>query len=135
MTILLASSQEEDRRNLEAILEGTPWKLVTAGGLSEAERVLHDLDVPIVLCDRDLPGAPWQKNVRALAAGRRAACVILLSNVSDQYLWEEVVLQGGFDVLTRPFQKRGALSMLIFAHTHCRTAWPIAPLGRAGAKL
>jgi FixJ family two-component response regulator len=50
--------------------------------------------------------------------------VILLSSVSDPYLWDEVAKRGGFDVLTRPFQRKAVLSMLVFAHPHCRTSWP-----------
>ena len=134
MNVLLASSREEDRRDLEAILEGTRWKLTAAGSRAEAEQALGDLDVPIVLCDRDLQGSCWQENVRALATARRGACVILLSNVSDPYLWDEMVQRGGFDVLTRPFEKQAVLSMLLFAYTHCRTAWTIAPSGHVGTR-
>ena len=135
MNVLLVSGQEQDGPNLESILEGTPWRVMAAGNLAQAEQILRDLDPPIVLCDRDLLGSSWQENVRSLAAARRGACVILLSNVSDQYLWDEVVQRGGFDVLTRPFEKQPVLSMLIFAYTHCRTSWPIAPRGRVGVKL
>ena len=127
MDVLLASSQQDDRRDLEAILKGSPWRLIAAAGCAEAEWAIHCLEVPIVLCDRDFSGAPWQESVRALVEARTGACVILLSNVTDQYLWDEVVKRGGFDVLTRPFEKQAVLSMLNFAHTHCRTGWPMAP--------
>ena len=132
MDVLLASRQQDDRRDLEVILRGSPWKLIAAGGRAEAEGILQQLDVPIVLCDRDLSGEPWQNTVRALVASRSGACVILVSNVTDQYLWDEVVKRGGFDVLTRPFESQAVLSMLNFAHTHCQTSWPMAPRGRVG---
>jgi CheY-like chemotaxis protein len=66
MNILLASRQEEDRRSLQTILEGTHRTLTAAGSRVEAEQILHDLDVPIALCDRDLPGLAWPDMIRAL---------------------------------------------------------------------
>jgi FixJ family two-component response regulator len=62
--------------------------------------------------------------MRRLIKTRRGACVVLLSSVADQYLWDEVVHQGGFDLLTRPFRKEQVLSTLMFAYAHCRTPWP-----------
>jgi|ERR1041385_6331385 DNA-binding NtrC family response regulator len=122
--ILLASARAEDRRSLAAILDGTPWRLIETDDRAEAVKTLHGIEVPIVLCDRDLPGSPWQETIRTLIAARTNACVILVSNVADQYLWDEVVQRGGFDVLTRPFHKDQVLSMLDFAHTHWKTGWP-----------
>ncbi len=80
---------------------------------------------PIVLCDRDLAGGEWQDTLRLLHSVRDRPCVILLSNVADEYLWNEVVRRGGFDVLTRPFRKEQVVSMLEFAYTYWKTAWPV----------
>ena len=32
------------------------------------------------------------------------SCVVLVSPVNDEYLWQEVIQYGGFDVITKPFQ-------------------------------
>ena len=118
------TTRQDDAANLSAILEGTPWALNEAAIRAEAVRIVRETSVPIVLCDRDVGAGPWQETMAALIAARRGACVILLSIVADQYLWDEVIRLGGFDVLTRPFQKEQVLAMLMFAYTHWKTSWP-----------
>jgi FixJ family two-component response regulator len=104
----LVTSRSEDAAELNEILAGTSWELA-----QEAAQ--------IVLLDHD---PDWRESMKRLIHSHRNACVVLLSNVTDQYLWEEVVQQGGFDILTRPFHKEQVLSTLLFAHAHCRTPWP-----------
>ena len=115
--VLLITRREEDRSELKAILAGTSWVVVDTTSVAEPA-------FPIILYDRDYADGPWQESVRSLSAARTRTCVILVSGVMDQYLWDEVVHHGGFDVLTRPFQKRAVLSMLEFALAHWKTAWP-----------
>lgn len=122
--ILLVSARAEDAPNLKAILEDTPWRLVEAASSAEAVQALKRAAFPIVLYDRDLADGAWQETLRILLAAPGRACAILLSGVADEYLWNEVVERGGFDVLTRPFRKEQVISMLDFAHTHWKTEWP-----------
>jgi DNA-binding NtrC family response regulator len=122
--ILLTSAHKEDGQNLRTILDGTVWSVTESGDHSEALRRLKEKEVSIVLCDRNWGDTPWQQTMQDLIAARRGACVILLSNVADQYLWDEVVRLGGFDVLTRPFQREQVTSLLMFAYTHWKTKWP-----------
>ena len=68
--------------------------------------------------------------VERFVAANPRVCVILLSSVADQYLWEEVVHSGGFDLLTRPFRQEHVLSKLSFAYSHWRGRWPIAKIVR-----
>jgi DNA-binding NtrC family response regulator len=122
--LLLVTSRPEDVKELASILEETPWELSNASHLEDPSAALKCAAVPIVLFDRDRAGACWQVTMRRLVKSRRGACVVLLSNVSDQYLWDEVVQHGGFDLLARPFRKEQVLSTLMFAYAHCRTPWP-----------
>lgn len=124
ISILLTSAQRDDARNLQTVLDGTLWSVIEAENRTEAVRRLKEKEVSIVLCDRDFGDAPWQQTMQELIAARRGVCVILLSGVADQYLWDEVVRLGGFDVLTRPFQREQVISLLMFAYTHWKTRWP-----------
>ncbi len=124
MNALLVSAQDADRRAFDAILSGTQWALIAVPDLANAIAELSRAVFPIVLYDRDLSGGPWQRTVKELSAAQAGTCIILLSSVSDQYLWDEVVQHGGFDVLARPFEKQQVLSTIDFAYTHWRTAWP-----------
>jgi FixJ family two-component response regulator len=122
--LLIVTSRPEDVEELALLLEETPWDLTDASQREDPAVGLKGATVPILLFDRDTAGACWQVTLRRLVKARRGACVVLLSNVSDQYLWDEVVQHGGFDLLARPFRKEQVLSTLMFAHGHCKTPWP-----------
>ena len=59
----------------------------------------------MILCDRDLPGRGWRETVEDLASSPHRACIILVSEVVDTYLWNEVVRTGGYDVLSKPLRE------------------------------
>jgi FixJ family two-component response regulator len=122
--VLIVTSHAEDVEELTSILTETPWDLTDASHLQDPSTALKGAAVPILLFDRDTPGESWQVAMKRMIKSRRGACVVLLSSVADQYLWDEVVHQGGFDLLTRPFRKEQVLSTLMFAYAHCRTPWP-----------
>lgn len=123
--LIIVTSRPEDVQELNLLLEDSPWELTAVPELEEANTAVRAASAPIVLFDRD--AAPsWQRAIKGFVKSRRSACVVLLSNVSDQYLWDEVVQQGGFDLLPRPFRKEQVLSTLVFAYAHCRTPWPKA---------
>jgi hypothetical protein len=44
-----------------------------------------------------------------------SCCLISLSDVSDPYLWNELVHYGGFDLLARPFEQAEVHRTLAFA--------------------
>jgi DNA-binding NtrC family response regulator len=122
--LLIVTSRAEDVEDLTSMLHDTPWELTDASHLEDPSTALKGAAVPIMLFDRDAADAGWQTAMRRLIKTRRGACVVLLSSVADQYLWDEVVHQGGFELLTRPFRKEQVLSTLMFAYAHCRTPWP-----------
>jgi FixJ family two-component response regulator len=128
--VLLGSGRDDDCLTLQALFQGTQWTPIRAGNWSDMFKLVRQVDAPVVLCDRDLPGLEWQKGIPRLVSASSTPCLILLSDVSDPYLWDELVQHGGFDLLTRPFQREGVLAMLDFAYTHWKTRWPSRPNGR-----
>jgi len=124
ISVLIITSRPEDVVELKQLLHDTPWELEALPAIEDAAAALKTAAVPMLLFDGETVGPHWREKLKALAKSKRNACVILLSKVSDQYLWEEVVQHGGFDLLTRPFRKEQVLSTLLFAYAHCRTPWP-----------
>jgi DNA-binding NtrC family response regulator len=124
LPVLIVTSQMEDVDELRSILEGTPWDLSDASHLEDPSVAIKAAAPPILLFDRNTADGAWQVTMKRIIKSRRGVCVVLLSNVGDQYLWDEVVQHGGFDLLTRPFRKEQVLSTLMFAYAHCRTPWP-----------
>jgi len=117
LEVILASGNRDDRRSLENALAGTPWVVLEADPL-EIETAVRRAAVPIVICDRDQSNC-WRKTIRALMKARRNACVIVLSNEDDADRGDDVIRDGGFDLLTRPFKRQQVLPMLVFAYTYC----------------
>jgi len=123
-SLLVVTSRAEDVSELNEILRETSWLLTDVSSLDDAIVKLKAVALPIIFYDRDAAGVCWQETIERLIAARQGACVVLISNVADQYLWEEVVQHGGFDLLSRPFRKDQVLSALAFAHAHLRAPWP-----------
>jgi len=130
--VILASAKREDCASLQAIVEGTRWRLFPFGSHAEALGALEGATTPVALWDRDLLRPTWQDAMKEIVLVRKGAGIVLLSSVADPYLSDEVVECGGFDVLTRPFRREPVLTTLLFAYTHCTARWPTIPM--AGQK-
>ena len=124
MPVLLASERDDDYRTLQALLQNTKWTLVRPLSWGEVSSFCDRLVNPVVLVDRHFQGSDWRFTVASLLNTTASCCLILLSDVSDSYLWNELVQQGGFDVLARPFEKVSVHRTLAFAQKHFEAGWP-----------
>ena len=95
---------EQDRCVLTCISGQEPLDVHFAESCEEAGAAASQLTAPVILFDRDWPGTEWKTAVASLAASPHRACVILMSGVSDDYLWQELIRRGGYDVLPKPLQ-------------------------------
>lgn len=75
-----------------------------AESCEDACALANRLTAPIILVDRDWPGIEWRTAVASLSALPHQACVILMSGVADDYLWQELIRTGGYDVLPKPLR-------------------------------
>lgn len=105
----------QDLRPLESILARPDWDLISVADVDNAARVLRVNRGRIVLLDRDGAGAAWRTVLERLAESSRGASILLVSRVSDDYLWNEVIQAGGYDVVTKPFRKHELLTAIHFA--------------------
>jgi DNA-binding NtrC family response regulator len=95
---------EDDRRVLMSVAVQESLEVHFAESCDEAGAAASRLSAPIILLDRDWPGTEWRTEVERLAALPQGACVILVSGVTDAYLWQELIRQGGYDVLAKPLR-------------------------------
>ena len=102
--VLALICSDNERRALEEIASKCNWRLCLASTPLEAGKQLQEQTIGVILCDRDLPGNDWRNHIAYLLRSAPNSCVILVSGVNDEYLWEEVIRNGGYDVLTKPFQ-------------------------------
>jgi len=94
---------DRDRASLSSLKENNHWQVHIED--NHSLNGLSKLESPIIIWDRDLPGQDWRNVVHALASLPQRPCVLLLSRVVDDYLWNEVVRVGGYDVLSKPLKE------------------------------
>jgi DNA-binding NtrC family response regulator len=95
---------EQDRHVLANVFGQEPLDVRFAESCEEAYSVTNQLTAPVVLLDRDWPGAEWRVAVQRLSSLPHRPCVILISGVSDTYLSQELCRWRGYDVLPKPLQ-------------------------------
>jgi DNA-binding NtrC family response regulator len=103
--VLAIAPDERDQSSLSAFSVRGQWDLVLTGSCDEALDMLKKMRTAVILCDRDLPGVDWRQALEKLAASRPDCPIVLTSSVNDEYLWDEVVHTGGYDVLSKPLQE------------------------------
>jgi DNA-binding NtrC family response regulator len=81
------------------------WDMVITHSVPQALRLLTGEAFPIVLCDRDLPGWDWREVMARIIETSPRTCFLLTSRVSDEYLWREVAMHGGYDVVAMPLEE------------------------------
>ncbi len=101
--LLAVTHCAKDWNALQEIADQSKWILFWADSCETALEVLSQQSIPIVICDRDLPGGDWRTVLKRLTLARKC-CILLASSVSDEYLWREVVHHQGFDILPKPFE-------------------------------
>ncbi|HEY7337212.1 MAG TPA: hypothetical protein VH639_20140 [Bryobacteraceae bacterium] len=99
--IVVISADDRDRR---VLMDMSAFPVYFAESPQKASAALEWLRAPVALFDRDWPGIEWRAEVQRLSSSRERPCVILMSSVIDDYLWEEVVRCGGYDVVAKPLE-------------------------------
>ena len=69
----------------------------------------------VVLIDQRLIEPDWQNSIRMLLLPKRALSVVLLSPTIDDKFWENVIRQGGYDVLKTPLDESRLIETVQFA--------------------
>lgn len=113
--LLALTRDAEEWESLQHITEAENWILFWAHTSSRAHEIVARYHVPIVICDRDLPGEDWRDVVASFSRVRPPVCSLLASAVADEYLWRELVHNRGFEILTKPFDASKVVRTVRFA--------------------
>src|SRR5271156_3325342 len=104
ITLLALLAEDQDRSVVSGVCSGNHWDVSFATTVEEAGRTSGEVKPQVVLFDRDLAGSGWREAVSTFAALWPRACIMLISRVKDDYLWNEVVSNGGYDILPKPLR-------------------------------
>jgi len=114
--------EPSDRDLLRAAATTNQWHIAFANSAAEAQTLLTKSQVPVLVCDRDLLAPDWGSDVEQLSAVSPRTCILLVSKVADEYLWNEVVRRGGYDVLYKPLQQDELIRGVKLAWTYNSSA-------------
>jgi len=122
VSIVALVVSDHDREVLTCISNREPVDIYFAESHVDAWEAMNRLDPPVILYDRDWPDAEWRTTVQALASSPHRSCVILASRVADDYLWQELIRCGGYDLLAKPFRADDVGRSLKLALSYWRSA-------------
>ena len=122
--VLVITVSTEDQRYYGSLRARGQWDIVTIHSVPEALYLLSTEAFSIVLCDRDLPGWDWRDVLTMIVQTAPQICFLLTSRVDDEYLWREVVLHGGYDILAKPLSDRVVMQTLQRAWSYWKTKPP-----------
>ncbi len=117
---LLAS--ERDRELLSRVASTHGWDLHVASTCGEAWEFLLHFRAPIALCDRDFPGAEWRDVVQMMSSASHLVYPILASRVADDFLWNEVIRHGGYDLVATPLKEEDVVRAIRLAWSYWSSA-------------
>jgi two-component system response regulator HydG len=109
LKILILSMSLDDRLLLEQLAKHHHWSLRFTHSPQEGFNLTSQNHFEVVLCDRNQNGYPWREVIDRLAAISPQSCILLVSPLKEEYLWRDVLQQGGYDVLIRPLCEAAVL--------------------------
>jgi DNA-binding NtrC family response regulator len=119
--ILAVTMDRHQRDQLNSLADSHGWNLVIAPDHLIAAEMLKTETFPIILCDRDTLNTDWRQAFRILLHPDRFKCLILCSAVDDDYLWQDVIHHGGYDVIRKPIDEDQAVRAIHFAWAFWKT--------------
>jgi DNA-binding response OmpR family regulator len=118
ITIVSVLLDDQDRSLIAELCFENQWDVFFAKTCDEARQVSEQIKPHVILLDRDLVDGDWRNSLSACAASSAGACTMLISRVADDYLLNEVVSNGGYDVLPKPLREQDVLRAVKFAWSY-----------------
>jgi len=128
IVIIALIADGRDRALLADVCARNQWSVHFTDTCVEAWAILNRLKAPVVLYDRDLPGTEWRDVIQMMASSGHNVCAILLSRVADDYLWNEVIGKGGYDICAKPLREEDVVRSVRLAWSYCNSSASLPPL-------
>jgi DNA-binding response OmpR family regulator len=116
--ILSVSPFACDHQSVHAGVAACPCTVVHADNLSEALLRLTELDISVVVCERDLLPGTWLDVLQRLRERPNPPLLIVTSRLADDRLWAEALNLGAWDVVAKPFTAREIARSIEQAWSH-----------------
>jgi len=114
--VLIVGSFEGDEAAWDRILGRYRGEEERVQCWREAEKLLQQNSVRVVISERDLSDGTWRDLLESMAGLKDPPALIVASRLADDNLWMEVLNAGGYDVLARPFDRQEANRTISLAY-------------------
>src|SRR5579885_1503875 len=104
-SVMLASFKREDLVEIPLLLRGTPWIVIKATSWNEVVQLIRAVVIPVMLCDRELPGIEWPASVAGLRHIPRSPQPLVLSDSTASNTFEQLLNGRWIGVLVRPLRQ------------------------------
>src|SRR5688572_4408294 len=119
-TVLAVTPFPEDQRLLSSIFSRSNWELRIVRTRREASEVLRAEAVPVIICEHILPDGRWRDVADDAAEAGLRTRVLVTSRCADESLWCEVLDEGGYDCLAKPFRAEEVFRLVSLAWRSCK---------------
>ena len=113
LKILVISISLEDRFLLEQLAKQQRWKIRFTFSPDHGFQMASEEDYDLIFCDHYQRGYPWREVMDRLSATSPRSCIVLLAPFKDDYLWQEVLRHGGYDVVVCPLRPDTTLEAVL----------------------
>ena len=115
LRVLFVSALESELEFMRAFFARTNWSLSLAQSLQEAAILLASEQISVIITDRELAGGSWQ-DLMHLARGCILPPVLIVTHrFSEIEMLDQLLKQGAYDVLAKPFQEIELSQIISFA--------------------
>jgi DNA-binding NtrC family response regulator len=113
VSVLVVLSSTEQQQALRDMLSRSAWRVICASGLDEARAKLRTERVGVVIASYNEEGSTsWRDLLDATRKMLSPPPIIVTHSSTDEWLWAEVLSEGGYDVLPQPFDPREAFFLI-----------------------
>ena len=116
-------------------LQASHIRLLRAASLEEADLLLADGDCRVLLAEATFPGGTWQDAMALKRTRHPEAVLVVTAELADEGVWLDVLEQGAYDLILKPFVADELLRILANADACARMRASVRKVRHSGLGL
>jgi DNA-binding NtrC family response regulator len=111
---------EEDYQVASGHLDSAHVRLLPASSIEQADLLLAGGEARVLIAKATFPGGTWQDALALRRTRHPAAVLVVAAEYADERLWLDVLDQGGYDLIVKPFVAEELIRVLANADACAR---------------
>ncbi len=119
-TCVFLGSSREDYQLAARYLDAGHVRVLRAASIEQADLLLADGHCRVLLTEAAFPGGTWQDAMALKRTRHPGAVLVVAAESADEGLWLDVLEEGAFDLIVKPFAADELLRVLANADVCAR---------------